>query len=313
MVEAADLIRSSARDGGYEERTVLNVEKGFDWGQLREAGANLSLFSSKRLIELRLNTQKPGREGGAALTDYADNPPTDNVLLITSNKIDKKTRQSKWFKALDKKAGVIQIWPVGPAQLPGWVRQRCKQHNKAIHHDAAAFIAQRVEGNLLAAKQEIDKLVLLVDKPEIDSNDVLSAVIDSARFDVFALNESVFLGQVERVARMLRGLKNEAVEPVNIYAALIWEFRRVNAMAHEIAKGKAKEQVFAAYRIWQQKKPAMTAVINRFNARQLAALLTESITVDKAIKGVIKADSWLLLERFMFAIAGQRLKSPPSA
>ena len=311
LIEATDLIRAQARANGYEERTVLDVETGFDWSRLHEAGANLSLFSTKRIIELKLGGQKPGREGGAALTEYAANHSPDNVLLMTSDKTDKKTQQTKWFKALDKCGCSIQVWPVGPAQLPGWIMARCQRQNKRIDKDAATLIAQRVEGNLLAAKQEIDKLALIVEKADINSGDVLNMVVDSARFDVFDLIESVFLGKPERIAKMLRGLKKEGVEPLGIYGALMWAFRRANSIAYEISRGKPKEQVFNAHQVWNQRRTATDTLINRFSPDRLAALLSESIIIDKALKGALRADSWQLLESFMFAIAGVRLESGP--
>lgn len=311
MIEAIDLIRAHARTKGFEERAVLDVAAGFDWDRLHQAGANLSLFSSKRIIELKLGSQKPGREGGAALTEYAANYSPDNLLLMTSARIDKKTQQTKWFKALDQRGGSIQVWPVEPAQLPGWIRARCQGHRKRIDKDAATLIAQRVEGNLLAAKQEIEKLLLIVDKTDIDSSDVLNMVVDSARFDVFDLIESAFLGQPERIARMLRGLKKEGVEPLGIYGALTWALRRANAISHDISQGKPRERVFNMYQVWNQRRTAIDTVINRFSPDRLAALLSESIIVDKALKGVIRADSWQLLETFMFTIAGVRLESLP--
>ena len=147
------MIRNRARALGYEERIVLEADAGFDWGRLYEAGANLSLFSSKRIIELRLGKSetRQGRRSGPDRIRGRD-APRDNLLLLTSDRIDKKAQQAKWFKALDKCGCWIQVWPVAPAQLPGWIMARCRQQNKRISREAAALIAQRVEGNLLAAK-----------------------------------------------------------------------------------------------------------------------------------------------------------------
>ena len=306
--EASDLVRNRARSLGYEERIVLEVDAGFDWGRLYEAGANLSLFSSRRIIELRLESQKPGREGGAALTDYAAGCPRDDLLLLTSDRIDRKTQQTKWFKALDKYGCWIQVWPVEPAQLPGWIMARCRQQNKRISREAATLIAQRVEGNLLAARQEIDKLALLVDQTDIDSDAVLNMVVDSARYEVFDLIENVFLGNPERISRMLRGLKNEGAEPLNVYGALMWGFRRASSISHEIAQGNPKEQVFNAYRILDRHRKGINMLINRFNPGRLSGLLVEALEIDKALKGALATDSWQLLENYMFTLAGHRLE-----
>lgn len=310
MTEAVDAIRAQARAAGHDERVALDVEAGFKWERLREASANLSLFSSKRIIELKMGDCKPGREGGAALLDYAAKPPPDNLLLMTSERIDRKTQQTKWFKALEARGAAVQIWPVGAARLPGWIAARCRQQNKRIDSDAAALIAQRVEGNLLAAKQEIDKLALVVEKDNIASGDVLNMVVDSARFDVFDLIDSVFLGKLERIATMLRGLKKEGVEPISVYGALLWAFRRANAIASEVARGKPEEQALNAHQVWNQGRGAVSALLRRFSPEALGMLLSEAAIIDQALKGALKMDSWQLLENFMFAIAGARLQPP---
>ena len=306
--EASDLIRKRARALGYEERIVLDVDTGFDWGRLHEVGASLSLFSSKRIIELRLGSQKPGREGGAALTDYANACSPDNLLLLTSDRVDRKTQQAKWFRAVEKSGCCIQVWPVEPAQLPGWIMARCRQRNKRIDREAAVLVAQKVEGNLLAARQEIEKLALLVDRADIGSSDVLNMVVDSARYDVFDLVENVFLGNPDRILRMLRGLKNEGTEPLHVYGALMWGFRRASSISHEIARGKPGQQVFRERRVLEQHRKGVGTLVRRFSPARLSALLVEALEIDKALKGAVMKDSWQMLEKFMFALAGYRLE-----
>ena len=308
LQEAGDLVRARARELGHDERIVLEMDAGFDWGRLQEAGANLSLFSSKRIIELRLGDHKPGREGGAALAAYAANHSPDNLLLLTSGRIDRKAQQAKWFKALEQCGCCMQVWPVEPAELPRWIMARCRRQGKSITRETAALVAQRVEGNLLAAQQEIDKLALLVDQEEIGGEAALNMVVDSARYDVFDLIENVFRGEPERVSRMLRGLRNEGIEALNVYGALMWGFRRAGAMAHEIARGKPKEQVFGAYRVLERHRKGLNMLLRRFTPDRLSALLVEALEVDKALKGVVEADGWRLLEKFMFTLAGHSLE-----
>lgn len=309
MLESTDLIRQHARRDGFDERSVLNVDAGFDWNQLHETCANLSLFSSRRLIELQLGKHKPGREGGAALMDYVKTANPDNVLLITAAKIDKQAQKTKWYQALATVGTMIHVWPIESARLPGWIITRTKQYGKLISRDAASLVADKVEGNLLAARQELEKLCLLVDRPEIDVQDVMHAVSDSARFDVFSLIESAFTGNTERTLRMLRGIKSEGIEPLVVFGALMWELRRVCSMAYEISVGTPKEKVFAAYRVWPQRKPAINAVLSRLNTTQLFSLLRTANTIDKALKGAIRSNSWQLLENFMLRIGGIRLQS----
>lgn len=311
MLESADQLRIHARKNGFDERNVLTVEKGFDWNQLREVGANLSLFTSKRLIELRLGSQKPGREGGAALIEYCENINPDNILLITGNKIDKQTQNTKWFKALDSSGIVIQVWPVEASKLSGWIANRARNLNKSISHDAASLIADKVEGNLLAARQEIEKISLLVEKDEIDVRDIMDTVSDSARFDVFTLIELTMQGKTEQIIRMLRGLKSEGIEPISIFGALMWEFRRICSISSAVENGIPVESVFAQYRIWPQRKPAIQTLLRRMDQKKLSQLLRQANIIDRAMKGAIKADPWEMLENFMFRIAGIRLQSLP--
>jgi len=311
MLEASDLLRRSARQLGCEERTVLEVVKGFDWNRLRQVSANLSLFASRRLIELRLGEHMPGKDGANALVDFVAQTDCEDVLLMTSGKIDKRTQQGRWCKALDGVGVTVQIWPVEVGRLPDWLKQRMLGYGKVIDRDAASLIAERVEGNLLAARQEIDKLALLVDKETVDLKDVMDAVSDSSRFEVFDLVESSLCGNTERVARMLRGLKREGAEPMSIFGALMWEMRRVCSISHEIAAGASKENVFANYHIWQQRKFATDSILQRHSDKQLQRLLQKASIVDKAMKGAIKTNAWDLLENFLFRIAGVRLQSFP--
>jgi len=308
LLEATDLIRSRAREDGAE-RNVLIVDKSFDWDLLAQASANLSLFSSLQLTELRVAHYSPGKQGGEVLTTYAENPPADNCLMITMDKLDKRSQQARWFKALDKAGVFIHIWPVEPSRLPAWIVQRLKQLGKRIDLNAAELIAQRTEGNLLAAKQELDKLCLLVSKSDITLVDVQNSVIDSTRHDAFALIEHALLGHAARVAGMLRGLQSEGVEPISIYGALMWEFRRLCTMSAMISNGVAKDKVFADYRVWNQRQTALNSVLSRLDNRRLNQLLAEAIIIDKSLKGAIKRNPWETLENFLFRIAGLRLQS----
>ena len=243
--EATDLIRLKAREQGVEERIVLDVATGFDWNRLIEESASMSLFASTRLIELRMGSSKPGRDGGKVLTKYAEQLASNNILLITSDRLDKRTQQSKWYKSLNKVGVTIQIWPIEVTRLPAWIRQRVQKYNKHITDDAAQLIADRVEGNLLAASQEIDKLCLLIDNNEITADDVISAVTDSARYDVFELIECAYANETKRLMRMLNGLKSEGMEPMAIYGALMWDYRRLCSMAYHFNNGLTLDKLFA--------------------------------------------------------------------
>lgn len=303
-LECIDAIRQTARDNGYDERIVFNVDKGFDWGSIDQATGNLSLFASRRIIELRMTSPRPGKEGGKAIQDYVDAGNPDNLLIISADKMDKTAQNNKWVKSVEKTGALVQVWPVAPAQLPGWIQARLQANNKRISADAARLIAQRVEGNLLAARQEIDKLQLLIDKDDIDANDVIAAVADSSRYDVFDMIESAYLGNADRTLVMLSGLHKEGVEPLALFGAVMWEFRRTCSIASEQAQGISLDRLFSSYRIWEQKKRAVSAVLKRHTCNTLQHLLTYCAHIDRTLKSANKEYAWEQLALLLLAIAG---------
>ena len=243
--EAADAVRRHAREQGYTEREVMHVDKGFDWNELLMASNSMSLFAEKRVIDLRLPSGKPGKDGGAALVEYAGRPPEDTVLLISSGKVDKRSQSAKWYTALDKVGATLQVWPVETADMPRWLDQRLRSRGLQTEKDAVRVIADRVEGNLLAAAQEVDKLVLLNGTGALSLEQVESAVADSARFDVFGLVDAALEGDAPRLTRMLDGLRGEGVEPILVLWALARELRSLADMAAQNESGKGSEVVWA--------------------------------------------------------------------
>ena len=305
ILECADEIRHFAISQGFDERIVFNVEKGFDWNLLLDEAANMSLFSSKKLIELRMNNSRPGNEGSTVLTQYAETASTENVLVITANKLDRPAQQSKWYKTLDKTGATIQVWPIDADQMPTWVQQRAKQQSRNISLPAAKMIAERVEGNLLAAKQEIEKLCLLINKPEITENDIITAITDSARFDVFEMLEVVHTGKPVRAIRMLNGLKEEGVEAAKIYGAMMWELRQLCSMAYALSRGIPMERMFAEFRVWENKRNSYKRVLQRHGLNDMYRLLRYAIHIDRKIKSSDKDVVWDALQSFLLALAGK--------
>jgi len=307
--ESLDLVRARAREE-QADRSVLTVDKGFDWNRLWQENANLSLFANRRLIELRLGAHMPGREGTASLVEYAGQAANnDNVLLISMQKLDRRSQQSRWFKALDKAGVILQVWPIEISRLPGWITNRVRLAGRSIDREAAELIAERTEGNLLAARQEIEKLFLLVRENKITLADVHSAVTDNARHNVFDLIDHALNGNPARVAVMIRGLRLEGVEPISLYGAIMWEFRRLCSISAGIAGGVTEDRIFTEYKIWDKKQTAIRSVIKRFNHTRLSGILAEAAMLDRAIKGAIKDDPWEMLEKFLFQVAGVRLQS----
>ncbi len=305
-LECIDSIRQAARHNGYEERSVFNVDKAFDWSALHHAGDNLSLFASKRIIELRMGSPKPGKEGGKAIVDFveADNP--DTLLIISADKMDRAAQNNKWVKLLEQTGALIQVWPVNPAQLPGWIQSRLQASNRRITMDAARLVAQRVEGNLLAARQEIDKLLLLINKDTIETTDILTTVADSSRYDVFDMIESAYLGNVDRTLTMLSGLRREGAEPLALFGAFMWDFRRTCSIASESDQGTNLDRLFNTYRIWDQKKRALTAILKRHTCKKLQHLLTYCARIDRTMKSSNKDYAWDQLTLLLLAVAGMQ-------
>src|SRR3972149_8494163 len=305
VMECADTIRHHARQQGFAERIVFDVAGGFDWSSLLSEVATISLFSSKRLLELRMGSAKPGKEGGSILTKYAVNTSIDNVLIITAERLDKQAQQTKWYGALDKAGITVQIRPVEAGQLPDWIKQRVAMQGKQIGIAAATLVADRIEGNLLAAKQEIDKLCLLINKSEITTDNVLAAVSDSTRFNVFELIETALTANTTRTIRMLNGLRCEGVEPGNIYGVLMWELRQLCSMAYLVKTGVPLEKAFTEYRIWDNgRKQAIKNCLHRHRIDDLHRLLRFAVQIDRKIKSSDRIIVWDILQALLLTMTG---------
>ena len=304
--EASDLVRKHAREAGCLERIVMNVEKGFDWHSLAQESGGMSLFAEKRLLELRLPSGKPGDAGGKALRGYAEAPTTDDVLLIVAGKVDTKSQQTKWYKTLEAAGVAVPIWPLAVAQLPAWINQRMKASNMRPTRDAAQVLAERVEGNLLACAQEIDKLFLIHGAAEIDADMVVDAVANSARFDLFGLVDSALAGNGERVARMMSGLRSEGVEPILVLWALAREIRTLASMSFEVSRGMSPDQVMRNQRVWEKRKPLIKQGLRR-PPRQWWFLLYRAGQIDRMIKGQAAGNVWDELLQLGLMMAGIRL------
>ena len=303
--EAADAVRRAAREQGYTEREVMHAERGFDWNELLAASNAMSLFAEKRVIDLRLPTGKPGKDGGAALVEYAERPPEDTVLLISSGKVDKRSQSAKWYKALDKVGATLQVWPVDANEMPKWLDQRLRSRGLQPERDAARLIAERVEGNLLAAAQEVDKLVLLNGEGTLSAEQVEAAVADSARFDVFGLVDAVLIGNVSRLTRMLDGLRGEGVEPILVLWALAREIRSLADMAAQIETGKGIDGVLS--RVWGNRKGPVKAGLQRHNRVRWQQMLRRAARLDRVIKGAAVGNAWDELLQLSLMMAGMKL------
>jgi DNA polymerase-3 subunit delta len=306
LMEAGDAIRRQAREKGFGEREVMHVESGFDWGDLLAASGSMSLFAEQRLLELRMPTGKPGKEGGKALVEYAENPPPDTLLLITCGKLDRSQQNSKWYKSLDKAGATLTVWPIEPAALPGWVTQRMRARGLQPTQEAAQLLAERVEGNMLAAAQEVEKLLLLYGESAIDAAQVEEGVADSARYDIFELVDTALQGDVVRTTRVIQGLRGEGVEPVLVLWALLREIRAMEQMAEALAQGHPIDAVMEQHRVWNKRKAPVRAGLQRHSLKRWQLLLRRAGRIDRMIKGIEPGNPWDELLQLTLLMAGIR-------
>lgn len=303
--EACDAIRKSCREQGFTEREVLHVDTGFDWQELHSHANALSLFSDKKLIELRLPNGKPGDAGGKALTGYTSSPSPDNVLLIICNKLDASSTRTKWYKTVESAGASIQTWPIPPQQLPQWIRQRLSQAGLTADQDVCDLLAARNEGNLLAAVQEIEKLKLFSDSGSLDLNTVSSVVADNARYDVFTLVDRAMQGDAATSLKILRGLQAEGTDVLSILWALSREIRVLSQCANEVEQGNGIEQVLQNQRVWDKRKALTKTALKRLPLKTLHQLLRLANQIDQAAKGMEKDNPWDMLSRLTLDFAGK--------
>ncbi len=300
--EGLDAIRAAARDAGYTEREVLEVDAGFDWGRLAALADNLSLFGDRRVVELRLPSGKPGQQGARAIGDYCKRPPDDTLLVIVSGKLEAKVRKSAaWVKTIDEAGVVVEIWPVEPAQLPRWLNARMQQAGLRPTPEALQLLAERGEGNLLAAVQEVEKLRLLVGDGNVDLATVQAAVADSARYDVFDLCTAALQGESRRVVRILGGLREEGVEPTLVLWALARELRVLVPLS---ARGANAKAVLNGAKVFGPRQAALQAAAGRGGPGRWSALLARAARADRVFKGAAAGRPWDELLHLSLAIAG---------
>jgi DNA polymerase III subunit delta len=281
--EAADAIRARARAGGFAEREVHFIERAADWEDVRASAANLSLFGARRLVEIRMNTGKPGVAGAAALIALFKSKDPDTVYLLLTPRLDRDAQAAEWVRTLESAGAWVQVWPVDAQRLVSWLRGRCRALGLEASDEALEVLAMRTEGNLLAAHQELTKLTLLAQGNRIDTETVLASVADSARYDVFQLSESVLAGEASRALRILAGLRAEGTEPTLVLWALTKSLRDVwNAQSGGGAQRPS----------WQRHSAALAQAQRRAPRLSFAALTRRAVRADRMIKGRVPGDAW---------------------
>jgi DNA polymerase III subunit delta len=304
--EAADAIRTAAKKSGYSHREIFDVGTGFDWNVLLQAVDSPSLFADRRILDLRLESGSPGRDGAKALLAITERPPSDAVVLISAGKLAAGAQKTCWFQALDRQGVVIQVWPLQGEQLLQWLERRLR--SKGIRTDPAGvrLLATRVEGNLLAAAQEIEKLYVLQGPSTVDADTIADVVTDSARFDVFDLVDNALQGHLVSTDRMLGRIRAEGIAPAIVLWALTREIRILEQVAFGKSNGTSLNAAMRQTNVWEKRKPLITRAINRLSLTEISRLLVECVQADKIIKGLSQGDPWIALLQVSEGLAGIR-------
>jgi DNA polymerase-3 subunit delta len=300
--EAADAVRARARAAGFTEREVHFLERGSDWDDVRASAGNLSLFGSRRVVEIRLPSGKPGVAGSAALVAMLGVDDPDTVFLILTPRLDRDAQSANWVKAVESHGAWVQIWPVDTDRLGGWLRGRARKLGLDISNDGLELLAERTEGNLLAAHQELQKLRLLTQGQQVSADTILMSVADSARFDVFQLGEAVLAGDTERALRMLAGLRAEGVEATLVLWALTKAMR--DLWSAVVAPGAPRP------RGWPKQVAALEKGIRRTPRLSFPALTIRAGRADRMIKGRLLGDAWDEMALLAADICGQPALRP---
>jgi DNA polymerase-3 subunit delta len=301
--EVADAIRAEARRQGYDERESHSADAKFDWTSLRAGLDNLSLFASRKIVEIRLTTGKPGREGGAAIVELVANPPPDTLFIITAPKVDAKT---KWVKTLESDAVWIAIRTLTPEQLPGWLAGRMRAAGLSFDEAALEILAARVEGNLLAAQQEINKLVLLVEGQQITAEVVRQSVADGARFDVFQLADAAVGQDAPRAIRILYGLQKEGVAPALTLWALAREVNQLVSLWSRVEQGTPLGRAMNEARILNNRQPILSKALSSHDERSVRRLAAKAGLTDRIVKGGSPGQPWNALLELVLCLAQPR-------
>jgi DNA polymerase-3 subunit delta len=290
--EAADAIRKTARQTGYNSREIFSVESSFAWNQLALSADSLSIFSDKKIIELRVSGGSVGTEGAKALTAYCERLPQDTLLLISIGKITSTTLKTKWLESIDKVGVIVQVWSLEGQELLNWLQQRLQQRGLQVEPDGIRLIATRIEGNLLAADQEITKLYVLHGAAKLSTAQIADAVADSSRYDVFKLVDAMLSAHINRIIKILSGLRAEGIAAPVVLWALTREARTLIKIKLALSSGQSKDTVFRNNQIWDKRKALVDKALSRLKLTDLNHILVLCAKADRQIKGQQSGDAW---------------------
>lgn len=300
--ECCDQVREAANAKGFSERELIYADAGFDWSELQQAAAP-SLFASQKVIDLRIQTGKPGRSGAQILTEWAAAPDPDIVLLVSCEQWDASSRKSKWATSLDKAGQRVDVWPIVAKDLPRWLEARMRQQGLEPAAEVVEILANRLEGNLLAAKQEIDRLVLLKGAGRITVDDVMQAVADSSRFDAFILAEHMLNGNLPAGLRVASGLRRAATPLPLILGALSKELKTTEAFRLAMRSGESESGAFRKLYVWQSRQHTVRAAARRLDTRKFFSAFKLLLLIDRQSKGRAPGDPWQSLDTLLLELS----------
>jgi DNA polymerase-3 subunit delta len=303
-LEAADAVRLAARRQGFTDREVFEPGRGFDWSEFEHSAASRSLFGGKKIVELRLPTGKPGAQGGEAIAAYCERPSPDILLLVSLPRLDRTSQGTAWFTALSRCGVVVDVWPVERTRLAAWIGERLSRQRQNAPREALEFLAGRVEGNLLAAHQEVQKLALLAPEGELDIDLVREAVADVARYDAYTACEALLAGDLARYVKVIDGLKSEGEAASLVLWALSEELYALARVQAGVAAGRPVEDLLRENRIWGPRQRPMRAAAGRVAPAAVEKALAHAAGVDRAIKGVGAGEPWDELIRLARTLEG---------
>lgn len=282
--EALDDARLALKELGFSERLKYQLEAGFDWSNLTGVGQAMSLFAERRVIEFRV-PKSLGAPGTKAITEYCENPPEDDLLIVLMPALDKRQRSAKWAKAVESAGWIVDAYEISNQQFPMWLKKRLQSRALRVENGVVELMTEQLEGNVMAAAQEVDKLQVLAKDGAVTIKLVTESLADQARFDVYALTDSCLLGDFNRVLRIKSRLHSEGIEPVIVVWALVREIRVLAAISAGLQSGMNRAMLFKQNRIWNKREPAVNAALQRLNSDAWYALLEQAAHLDQTVKG----------------------------
>jgi len=301
--ESRDLIIQAAHRHGFLERHTRHVDSKFDWQELQLAGQEQSLFASRKVIDLRIPTGKPGTEGSKYFVEYCERPDPDVLLVISCGAWDASARKTKWASELARAGGLVEIWPVKASELPAWINKRMQIAGLKADAEAVRLLADFVEGNLLAAQQEIDKISLLNPGSQVTTDTILNAVSSNARFDVFRLGECLMQGKAADCLRVAAGLQRTGVAIQAVLGGLNFQLSQLEGVRASMATGASESSAFAQHRVIQMMQSSVRLALRRIPARNLSASFSTLSLIDRQGKGQESGDPWQTLEHLLLDLA----------